>query len=45
MVEELREQMIQVGDQELEEESRRFSFSLLGLGPVQRSIRALPIPH
>jgi len=41
MVEELREQMIQVADLELEEEGRGFSFSLLGLGPGQRLILAI----
>ena len=41
MVEELREQMLQVGDLELEEEGEGFSFSLLGLGPGQRLILAI----
>ena len=41
MVEELREQMIQVEDLELEEEGRRFSIGLLGLGPGQRLILAI----
>ena len=41
MVEELREQMIQVEELELEEEGRAFSLRLLGLGPLQRLILAL----
>jgi len=41
MVEELREQMIQVEDLELEEEDRAFSARILGLGPWQRLILAI----